>query len=136
MAVYEKSTLVMCRDAAGNKYLLYPITTLECVDGAEDLLHYGKAQELTDAEQTQARMNIGAIPMPSTAKVGQFLRVAAVDANGRVTAVEAVDMPSGGGNATVEDETLVMSGYPGMTVQDETLVMSGAANDGEIVINT
>ena len=124
MAVYEKSSLLMCRDAQGNKYLLYPITKLDCVDGAEDLLHYGAAQDLTEAEQTQARLNIGAIPMPTTAKVGQFLRVAAVDAIGRVTAVEAVDWPGCGGNATVEDETLVMSGNSGMTVQDETLVMS------------
>lgn len=60
MAVYEKNTLLTARDAAGNKYLLFPITTLECVDGAEDLLHYGAAQELTDAEQAQARANIGA----------------------------------------------------------------------------
>ena len=60
MAVYEKITLLMCKDAAGNKVLLYPITTLDNVDGAEDLLHYGAAQVLTDAEQAQARANIGA----------------------------------------------------------------------------
>ena len=60
MAVYEKIVLLTCRDEAGNKILLYPITTLESVDGAEDLLHYGAAQVLTDAEQVQARTNIGA----------------------------------------------------------------------------
>lgn len=133
MAVYEKNTLLMCRDADGNKYLLYPITKLECVDGAEDLLHYGAAQDLTDGEKAQVLANIGSLPTPPTAQVGQFLRVAAVDANGRVTAVEAVDMPVGvGGSASVEDETLVLSGYVGMTVEDETLVIaSGAAVDGE-----
>lgn len=60
MAVYEKSMLLRCRDAAGNVILLYPITKLDCVDGAEDLVHYGAAQELTDAEMAQARSNIGA----------------------------------------------------------------------------
>lgn len=58
MAVFEKSALLQCKDAEGNTYLLYPITKLDCVDGAEDLLHFG-AQELTDGEQAQARANIG-----------------------------------------------------------------------------
>lgn len=134
MAVYEKNTLLMCRDADGNKYLLYPITKLECVDGAEDLLHYGAAQDLSDGEKAQVLANIGALPTPPTAKVGQFLRVAAVDANGRVTAVEAVDWPSGG-SASVEDETLVMSGYSDMTVEGEALVMaSGVAVEGDNAI--
>lgn len=135
MAVYEKNTLLMCRDADGNKYLLYPITKLECVDGAEDLLHYGAAQNLSDGEKAQVLANIGALPTPPTAKVGQFLRVAAVDANGRVTAVEAVDLPVSGGSASVEDETLVMSGYSEMTVEGEALVMStGVTVEGDRAI--
>ena len=123
MAVYEKNTLLMCRDADGNKYLLYPITKLECVDGAEDLLHYGAAQDLTDGEKAQVLANIGSLPTPPTAKVGQFLRVAAVDANGRVTAVEAVDMQTsgGGGSASVEGEKLILNGA---TVDGETVVIS------------
>lgn len=60
MAVYEKNALLTGKDENGNKNLIYPITKLDCVDGSEDLLHYGAAQELTDAEQTQARTNIGA----------------------------------------------------------------------------
>lgn len=60
MAVYEKNVLLTGKDKDGNNHLLYPITQLDCVDGAEDLLHYGAAQELTDEEQTQARTNIGA----------------------------------------------------------------------------
>lgn len=60
MAVYEKNALLTGKDEAGNKNLIYPITKLDCVDGAEDLLHYGAAQELTDTEQAQARTNIGA----------------------------------------------------------------------------
>lgn len=122
MAVYEKNTLLMCRDADGNKFLLYPITKLECVDGAEDLLHYGAAQDLSDGEKAQVLANIGALPTPPTANVGQFLRVAAVDAYGRVTAVEAVDMPTGGGgSASVDGEKLILSGA---TVDGETVVIS------------
>lgn len=60
MAVYEKNVLLTAKDAAGDKHLLYPITKLDCVDGADDLLHYGQAQELTDEEKEQARANIGA----------------------------------------------------------------------------
>ena len=32
------------------------------------------------------------LPKPTTAKVGQYLRVSAVDANGVITAVEAVNL--------------------------------------------
>lgn len=60
MAVLEKNALLQCKDAEGNTYLLFPITNLDCVDGAEDLLHFGAAQELTEDEQAQARTNIGA----------------------------------------------------------------------------
>ena len=41
------------------------------------------------------------IPLPPTAEVGQYFKVSAVDENGNVTAVEAVDAPSGGG--TIEN---------------------------------
>lgn len=40
------------------------------------------------------------IPLPSTAAVGQYFKVSAVDANGVVTAVKAVDAPTGGSNAS------------------------------------
>lgn len=71
MAVYDKNILLTCRDYDGNTVLLYPITTLECVDGAEDLLHYGAVQVLTDDEQAQARANIGAAPKATV--VGETL---------------------------------------------------------------
>lgn len=105
MALYEKNALLTCKDEAGNKYLLYPITRLDCVDGADDLLHYGSAQELTDEEKAQARENIGAIPAPIGSKVGQLFRVAAVDAYGGITAVETIDWSS----ASVSNETLTLS---------------------------
>ena len=60
MAVNEYNALLTQKDAAGNKSLIYPITKLDNVDGAEDLLHYDTAQELTEDQQTQARSNIGA----------------------------------------------------------------------------
>lgn len=37
MAVYEKNVLLTSKDGNGNANLLYPITRLECVDGAEAL---------------------------------------------------------------------------------------------------
>lgn len=60
MAVYEKNALLTRKTESGDTHLIYPITRLDCVDGAEDLLHYGAAQELTDDEMAQARTNIGA----------------------------------------------------------------------------
>ena len=60
MAVYEQNVLLTNKDADGNKSLLFPITRLDNVDGAEDLLHYDSAQELTETQQTQVRDNIGA----------------------------------------------------------------------------
>lgn len=42
------------------------------------------------------------VPMPTTAQVGQIVQVKAVDANGKITETEAVDMPSGGGKETWE----------------------------------
>ena len=41
-------------------------------------------------------VEIGALPRPMVAKIGQFFRVADVNQIGAVVAVEAVDMPSGG----------------------------------------
>lgn len=61
MAVIEQNGLLSYIDAAGNTYILYPITKLDNVDGAEDLLKT-VAQELTEAQKTQARGNIGAAP--------------------------------------------------------------------------
>lgn len=49
----------------------------------------------TDA--AAALTNLGAIPAPETAAVGQTIKVSAVDENGKPTAWEAVDFPSGGG---------------------------------------
>lgn len=44
---------------------------------------------------------VGAIPVPSTATVGQTIRVSAVDESGKPTEWEAVDFPEGGGGAEV-----------------------------------
>lgn len=113
MAVYEKDGLISVKDASGNTYLLYPITRLDCVAGAEDLLHYGAAQELTEAQMAQARENIGAaallavIPVPETAAVGQYLRISAVDENGKVTATEAVTSPAATTPTLNEDGVLI-----------------------------
>lgn len=62
MAIQEKYGLLTYKDAAGNTNLLYPITRLESVDGAEDLVHFDTEQSLTDVQKEQARTNIGAAP--------------------------------------------------------------------------
>lgn len=38
MATFEQNGLMTVIDRAGNKYLMYPITKLECVDGLEEAL--------------------------------------------------------------------------------------------------
>jgi hypothetical protein len=46
MATYENNTLMTVKDAAGNKYLLYPVTKLECVEGMPDLAAGADGQAL------------------------------------------------------------------------------------------
>lgn len=48
-------------------------------------------QTLTDEQKTQARTNIGAVPSPDTADVGQLLVVKTVDDEGKVTETEGLD---------------------------------------------
>ena len=48
-------------------------------------------QTLTDEQKTQARTNIGAVPSPDTANVGQLLVVKTVDDEGKVTETEGLD---------------------------------------------
>lgn len=48
-------------------------------------------QTLTDEQKTQARTNIGAVPLPNTADVGQLLVVKTVDDEGKVTETEGLD---------------------------------------------
>lgn len=92
MSVYEQSMLLRCKDENGNSYLLYPITQLDCVDGAEDLVHFDKEQELTAVQKAQVLKNIGGLCAPTSAQVNKFLKVSAVDGSGNVTAVTAVEM--------------------------------------------
>lgn len=54
--------------------------------------------ELTDEEKALMQKNLGIkvispIPSPTTAQVGQIVKVKAVDADGKVTETETVDMP-------------------------------------------
>ena len=64
----------------------------------------GKDYTLTDADKTEIAAEAAAaiagtsVPAPASAAVGQIVRVKAVDAEGKITQTEAVDMPSGGGN--------------------------------------
>lgn len=60
-----------------------------------------------------------------TAEVGQTIAVKSVDANGKPTEWEAVDMPTGGGglDATIDGETLVFAESSTATIENETLIL-------------
>lgn len=78
----------------------------------------GKDYTLTDADKTEIAAEVIAggveaqlgpvpIPAPASAAVGQIVRVKAVNAAGKITQTEAVDMPTGGSSDTWE---LITSG--------------------------
>lgn len=62
MAVHENPVLLTLKDAEGNKHLLYPVTTLDCVDGAENLLRLDQAEELM-LQNLQKHYPVGSIYM-------------------------------------------------------------------------
>lgn len=66
-------------------------------------------------ERTLTASDIGAIPAPATASVGQAIVVKAVDENGKPTEWEAADMGSGVGGGTVEDLPVLQS----FTIEDD-----------------
>lgn len=63
----------------------------------------GADYTLTDADKTEIAAEAAAaiagtsLPAPASAAVGQIVKIKAVDAAGKITETEAVDMPSGGG---------------------------------------
>lgn len=65
----------------------------------------GKDYTLTDADKTEIAAEAAAaiagtsVPAPASAAVGQIVRIKAVDAAGKITETEAVDMPTGGGSS-------------------------------------
>lgn len=64
----------------------------------------GADYTLTAADKTEIAAEAAAaiagtsVPAPASAAVGQIVRVKAVDAEGKITETEAVDLPTGGGN--------------------------------------
>ena len=73
----------------------------------------GADYTLTDADKTEIAAEAAAaiagtsLPAPASAAVGQIVKIKAVDAAGKITQTEAVDMPSGGSSETWE---LITSG--------------------------
>ncbi len=65
----------------------------------------GKDYTLTDADKTEIAAEAAAaiaetsVPAPASAAVGQIVRIKAVDAEGKITQTEAVDLPTGGSTA-------------------------------------
>lgn len=65
----------------------------------------GKDYTLTDADKTEIAAEAAAalagtsVPAPASAAVGQIVRIKAVDAAGKITQTEAVDLPTGGSTA-------------------------------------
>ena len=79
MATYEYNGLMTVKDAAGNKYLLYPITKAECVDGLEEALaakaaatHHHAAGDVNSGIFDSAR-----IPNPDASKIASGTMAAA-----------------------------------------------------------
>jgi hypothetical protein len=64
-------------------------------------------QRIEDEQQSVKDSISGKLPTPATAQVGQTIVVKSIDENGAVTAVKAVDAPSGGGGGG-SDEVFVM----------------------------
>lgn len=120
MAVNEYNVLLSGKDSAGNTSLYYPVTKLECVEGADTLVSFGAAQELTEDQQTQALSNIGA----AAADHGHAAQVAlhGITTEGDGTAytatVEGID-------ALVAGATFVMIPHTTSTVAMPTLNVNG-----------
>jgi hypothetical protein len=93
-------------------------------DVAQEIKAYSPSGTRSIAEAAM-RMASERLVAPPSASAGQYFRVKEVDANGVVTAVEAVDAPSGGGNVdvTIDGETLVISENSTATIENETLIL-------------
>ena len=100
--------ILYVKDERGNKI---PIPAIVGADGISPAVSISKEGgtttiTITDAQGVHTAIiedgldasQGGALPAPATAAPGQMIVVKAVDGNGMVTATEAVDMPTGGGN--------------------------------------
>lgn len=93
MATYEENALITVKDAAGNKYLLYPITKLECIEGMPDLDAGANGQALAKvagalAWKSFGAADVGADPAGAAAVVQSNLTTHAGDAVKHITAAE------------------------------------------------
>ena len=90
MATYEYNGLMTVKDAAGNKYLLYPITKAECVDGLEEALaakaaatHHHAAGDINSGIFDSARIpNLDASKIASGTMAAARLPTIAVNKGG------------------------------------------------------
>lgn len=90
MATYEYNGLMTVKDAAGNKYLLYPITKAECVDGLEEALatkaaatHHHAAGDVNSGVFDSARIpNLDASKIASGTMAAARLPTIAVNKGG------------------------------------------------------
>ena len=90
MATYEYNGLMTVKDAAGNKYLLYPITKAECVDGLEEALatkaaatHHHAAGDINSGIFNSARIpNLDASKIASGTMAAARLPTIAVNKGG------------------------------------------------------
>lgn len=70
MATTEKTTLLRCTDNGGNQYLLYPVTTIEAVDGLTEEL-----EALRTAAPAAGRYYTATIGTNWTEAAGLFVQV-------------------------------------------------------------
>lgn len=74
MATYEQNALITVKDESGNKYLLYPVTKMECVEGLPDLTAGANGQALAkiagamgwksfaETSHSHSAADVGAVP--------------------------------------------------------------------------
>jgi hypothetical protein len=99
-------------------------------DVAQEIKAYSPSGTRSIAEEAMRRAN-SRLVAPQSASVGQYFRVKEVDANGVVTAVEAVDVPVSGGSADLSGyatEQFVQDGFQPKGDYLESSALTGAVN--------
>lgn len=100
----------------------------------------GADYTLTDADKTEIAAEAAAalagtsLPAPASAAVGQIVKIKAVDAAGRITQTEAVDMPSGGGGNVVNNYNTINQYYYSGPVTGKYDLKEGYAFTSDIYI--
>ena len=94
MATYERSPLMTFKDKGGNKYLLYPITKTDCVDGLEEALANKPDKTVPAAAGNLAGLNAEGGLTDSGKKPGDFAAASHSHAYGEITGKPSAFAPA------------------------------------------